>query len=255
MKSFKRIECFFLILLPLFVANAYAWTSMEIVNAPRDKWIIQDVKMSIEDGKWTFSYRVTEPAYVILRIHSQPQPFHLIKQILPRVFKDKGNYKEAWDGKDESGHVVEYGTWQVSLRAEPLNFLPSAEELEGVNAIPPHPLAIGANHQLHNPSKCGVFNLSIANLKDGDILQGVYNLSLKAAGFYGYTKDVGVSIQVFADSEKVGGIEKSFQEIGELSFYVPIDVSQLSKGKHLLRAVIYDYADHYGTTSVEFIKE
>lgn len=254
MKNFKNIVsiCLILFFVPV---STYAWTSQEIINAPIDKWIIQDMRMDIENGKWTFSYKVTEPAYVILRIHSMTQPFHLIKQILPRVLKKPGTYKEIWDGKDESGHSVEYGTWQMSLRAEPLNFQPSAEELEGANAVPPHPLAIGASHHLHDPSKCGVFNLRIMNLKDGDILQGTYNLSLKADGFYGYTKDIGVSIQVFIDSEKAGEIEKSFQEVGELSFYVPIDASQLPKGKHLLRAVIYDYANHYGTASVEFIKE
>lgn len=255
MKNFKNIVsiCLILFFVPV---STYAWTSQEIINAPMDKWIVQDVNMNLEkDGRWSFSYRVTEPAYVILKVHSITPPFPLMKQILPRVLKNPGTYKEIWDGKDESGHAIEHSTWQMSLRAEPVDFQPTAEELEGVNSIPPHPLAIGASHHLHDPSKCGVFNLRIMNLKDGDMLQGTYNLSVNASGFYGYTKDIGVSIQVFIDSEKAGEIEKSFQEVGELSFYVPIDLSQLPKGKHLLRAVIYDYANHYGTVSVEFIKE
>jgi|GEM_PF-5799429 len=256
MRRCKKIFYLFSILFFLASVNAHAWTSNEIVNVPMDQWIIQDINMGLEqDGRWSFSYRVTEPAYVILRIHSKTPPFPLIKQILPRVFKNIGTYKEIWDGRDESGHVVGYSTWQVSLKAEPVNFQPSAEELEGANAVPPHPLAIGASHHLHNPSKCGAFSLKIANLKDGDVLQGTHNLSVNASGFYGYTKDIGVSIQVFINSEKVGGIEKSFQEVGELSFHIPIDVSKLPKGKHILRAVIYDYANHYGTASVEFIKE
>lgn len=255
MKNFKYIASAFLIFF-LIPVSAFAWTSQEIVNAPIDKWIIQDVNMGLEpDGQWSFSYKVIEPAYVILRIHSKIPPFPLIKQILPRALKNPGTYKEIWDGRDESGHFVEYSTWQVSLRAEPVDFQPTTEELEGAKATPPHPLAIGASHHLHDPLKCGVFNLKITNLKDGDVLQDTYNLALDTGGFYGYTKDIGLSIQVFIDSEKAGEIERSFQEVGELSFYVPIDVSQLPKGKHLLRAVIYDYANHYGTASVEFIKE
>lgn len=199
------------------------------------------------------SYTITKPVYLILRVYSVGSTPFLLKQILPLSLRNPGRYTEVWDGRDESGHYID--KWQVSVRTEPVELSPEmSQEIEGIKAILPSSNAMPLNHYLHESKKCGVFNLNFTNIADGFNIQGIYNATLKAQGFYGYTKDIGVNLRVFIDSQMVYELSLPFDKVSELTFDVPVDVTALRSGRHLLRAIIFDYADHYGTASVEFIK-
>jgi len=199
------------------------------------------------------TYTITKPVYLIIRVHSLSQTFPLVKQILPYALRNPGRYTEVWDGRDESGHYID--KWQISVRTEPVELSPEvSQEIEGLKAILPSSNALPLSHYLHESKKCGVFNLIFTNITDGFNIQGIYNATLKAQGFYGYTKEIGVNLRVFIDSKMVHELTLPFDKVGELTFDVPIDVSALPPGRHILRAIIFDYADHYGTASAEFIK-
>lgn len=218
------------------------------VNPVLDLTIIKDKNANV-----LVSYTITKPVYLILRVHSLSPNFPLVKQILPLTFRSPGTYTEVWDGRDESGHYID--KWQISERTEPAEPSPDiAQEIEGLNAILPSANALPLNHYLHDPRKCGVFNIRFTNIADGASIQGIFHATLAAPGFYGYTKDIGVNLKVFIDSQTAYELSLPFDKVNELTFDVPVDVSALPSGKHIMRAVIFDYADHYGTSSVEFIK-
>lgn len=252
-KSSKMIGWSLLALLCITGFDSFLWTcnaaSLDQGSAVQDFIVEKDKNDNV-----LISYSITKPVYLILRVYSTNPSLILLKQILIRALRNPGRYTEVWDGKDESGHYID--KWQVSVRTEPVELLPEAsQEMEGIKAILPSSNAMPLNHYLHEPSKCGIFNLRFTNIGDGYHLSGTYNVTLEAQGFYGYTKDIGVNLRVFIDSTLVNERSIPFDEINELTFDVPINTSDLLPGKHLLRAVIFDYADHYGTTSVEFIKE
>lgn len=216
---------------------------------------IQDFKAEKDKNKSvTISYTILKPVYLFLRVYSVEPSLPLLKQILFRTLRNPGKYTEIWDGKDESGHYIE--KWQITTRTEPFELSPeTAQEIEGVKAILPNVNALPLNHYLHEPQKCGVFNLKFTNLADGQRLDNIFNTIIIAQNFYGYTKDIGANLRVLIDSKIIYELSVPFSEITELTFNVPVDVSALPPGKHILRAIISDYADHYGTSSVEFIKE
>lgn len=240
------------LLIPLFLMVVYspAWAAADgsSDSAVQDIIIEKDKNANV-----LVSYTITKPVYLIIRVHSLSQTFPLIKQILPHALRNPGKYTEVWDGRDESGHYID--KWQISVRTEPVELSPEASlEIEGLKAILPSSDALPLSHYLHESKKCGVFNLIFTNITDGFNIQGIYNATLKAQGFYGYTKEIGVNLRVFIDSQMVYELSLPFDKVSELTFDVPIDVSALPSGRHILRAIIFDYADHYGTASVEFMK-
>jgi hypothetical protein len=170
-----------MLLLALSAPAAWAWTTTEIRQAPREAWVIQDIRSDPRpDGTVYINYRVTEPTYVIVRAHAKFPPFPVLRQILPRVLRQPGVYQERWDGRDESGLPLEYLQWQLKFRGEPLNFTPTQDELEGARANPPNPLALLTSHHLHDTNRCGLFNIGFDNLPPGSKLRGIAVVSLAA---------------------------------------------------------------------------
>ncbi|MCR4300435.1 MAG: hypothetical protein NUV51_02395 [Sulfuricaulis sp.] len=103
--------------------TSFAWTTADIRVSTPENWVVQNIaSIPNADGTVTIHYRVTEPAYVNLRVHGTRAPFPLLRQLLTREFRLPGNYEEAWDARDDSGQPLPYLQWQLVLRAEPVNF-------------------------------------------------------------------------------------------------------------------------------------
>lgn len=244
-------KCF---LIPIFILFILIYSPAGAAADGSSDSAVQDLIIEKDkNSNVLVTYTITKPVYLIIRVHSLSQTFPLVKQVLPHALRNIGKYTEVWDGRDESGHYID--KWQISVRTEPVELSPEVSlEIEGLKAILPNTNALPLNHFLHDPHKCGVFNINFTNIADGSSIQGIYNATMKAQGFYGYTKEIGVNLRVFIDSQMVYELSLPFDKVSELTFDVPIDVSALPSGRHILRAIIFDYADHYGTASVEFMK-
>ncbi len=240
----------------LSAGRAFAWTTSEIRQAPMEAWVIQDIQTDPQsDGSVAIRYRVTEPTYVLLRAHAKFSPFPIVRQILPRALRQPGVYEELWDGRDDSGHPVEYLQWQLVVRGEPVNFTPTQEEIEGALSEPPHPVILRTTHHLHNPARCGVFQLTLTNLPEGSGLTGETLLAVRQLGsFRGYSESLGIGLQAFVENRQVGEIYLPPEQAGAEEFSFPLDLTPVPTGEHLLRVVMTDFADHYGTVSVKFRK-
>jgi hypothetical protein len=141
------------------------------------------------------------------------------------------------------------------LKGEPVNFTPLPEELEGVQSTPPNPVILQSTHHLHDPSRCGVIQLGLADLFEGGNLTGEFPLLVRRMGsFKGYSESLGIGLQAFVGELLVGQAYLPPEETGAETFPLPVDLRAISPGVHLLRVVITDFADHYGTRSVKFRK-
>jgi hypothetical protein len=212
---------------------------------------MQDIQFSpdIKRDTVTISFRLTAPAYIILRAHVLYPPFPVLHQIIPRELKQAGVHTLTWDGRDGTGEPLPFLKWQLILRHEPVDFTPTETQLEAALAEPPIEPALRETHHLHNPQRCGLIHISVKRPVEGVKYTGPDEIIVRRAGRVGgYGDKLGVGLQVFADGRKLGEIKLGPTEAAAEEYRVPAELSSLGPGKHKLHIVITDFADHFGTT-------
>ena len=232
--------------------TGYAWTTADIRAATPANWVVRDIAFTPSaDGTVMIRYRVTEPAYVNLRVHGNTAPFPLLRQLLIRETRQPGSYEERWDARDDAGRPVPYLQWQLVLRADPVSFEPTPDELRAALAEPPLPAVLATTHHLHAPVRCQQFQIALAM----SVTPGRVTVR-RLGGYVGYADKLGLSVHVFANGALVGERRLSAAEAGAMTeLDVPVRLAGLAPGSHVLHAVITDSVDHVGTASVIYEKK
>lgn len=176
------------------------------------------------------SYKLSKPAWIRIRIVLRGNEQVVLRTLVDWSKRQTGKHVERWDGKDESGHLIDKRTFPCFVKIE----------------------ADSKVHQEHPRAICRDFRLN-AKLKDsGDgAEEGKTEVEIildEAKQSQGQSS--GYTVRAYVNFKLVHS--STHKERTWPAFDFPLDTTNLSTGEHLLTVVVDDGADHVGSTSLKF---
>ncbi len=172
-------------------------------------------------------YGLNKAGWIRIRLVLRDHMNMVVKTLQDWVRQEFGKYELVWDGRDNSGHIVDNKKIFVVFEAKD----------QGK----------GLRHQGHNERDCREPVLEVAAPQESmRAAGGPVTIHGKIAKGTLHGEKAGYAVAYTIDYREAG---KMSLEAGRAEFQISVDAGSLGKGEHLIQFNVDDTEDHVGSAS------
>lgn len=203
------------------------------------------------DQKGEITYTIEEPGLVnIVVLRAGTRELYLAK-IVHWEYRDAGTHTETWDGRDNSGNIINPKEASIRMSGEkmssyapgtmPLKDMPDEEIVHGHEW--------GHAHATHHEFAEETPILTITSIKDGDVLKGKVLIKAEVdKEKRGYGDKYGYGVRYYLGKALVS--EEFYKPESDGKFVYELDTTAFEDGEHILYMGMCDHNQHATSAGV-----